>query len=90
MLTRNAFDDRENKQNNMVESIHKFKYMISWGLGVDPPEVDFCGYCFCCEILLCRHFGHKHKYQLLQNKQQILTELIPTRRSNANVFTHNH
>ena len=38
MLTRNAFDDQESKQINMAESIHKFKCMFPWGLGVDPPK----------------------------------------------------
>ena len=36
VLMRNAFDDQESKQINMARSIHKFKYMFHWGLGVDP------------------------------------------------------
>ena len=40
MLTHKAFDDRENKQINMVESFHKVKYMFPWGLGGDPPQVS--------------------------------------------------
>ena len=33
MLTRNEFDDRESKQINMSESIHKFILYVSLGIG---------------------------------------------------------
>ena len=57
MLTRNAFDDRESKQNNMVESIHKFKYMFPWGLGVDPPEDGKIDLFILSELLLPKRFA---------------------------------
>ena len=44
----NSFDDPESKQNNNIsESIHKFKYMYPWGLGVEPPKEQNIPHDYC-------------------------------------------